>query len=141
MYRIILEEWLKKAIHDINKIVKELKPMMNTKQQLQTTNNRLMSSLDSSVESMTQEFNARKASTVKNRPKEYNKQGRSCNAEFGCIVYTGLQDDPDDENCLFLLHSKDLIKVSWHEVFELACYSKAPASWSKVFADCEDLRM
>jgi hypothetical protein len=139
MYEIISEEGFE-AIHpQINKIIKELKPMMNTKQRLQTTNDRLMSSLDSSVESITQEFKTRKASTVKNRPKEYNKQGRSRNAESGCIVYTGLQDDPDDENCLLLPQSKDLIKVSWREVFEFACYSKAPASWSKVFADCEDL--
>jgi hypothetical protein len=27
-----------------------------------------------------------------------------------------------------------------HEVFEFACYSKAPVSWSKGFADCKDLR-
>jgi hypothetical protein len=38
-----------------------------------------------------------------------------------------------------LPESKDLIKTSWSKVVEFVCYSKAPASWSRVFADSEEL--
>jgi hypothetical protein len=38
-----------------------------------------------------------------------------------------------------LPESKDLIKISWCEVAEFVCYSKAPALWSRVFADSKDL--
>jgi hypothetical protein len=100
--------------------------MMDTKKRLQTTLNRLTSSLDSGVESITQEYNVKKA-TKSQRPTEYKKQGRSRNAESGSIIYTGIQADPDDENYLMLPESKGLIKTSWCEVAEFVCYSKAPA--------------
>jgi hypothetical protein len=127
------------AIHpQLNKIIKDLKPMMNTEQRLQTTLDRLMSSMDSRVESITQEFNTQKASMAKNRPTEYKTQGRSRNKESGLIIDTGLQADAND-NFLYMPECKGLIKACWREVAKFVCHSKAPSSWSKVFADSEDL--
>jgi hypothetical protein len=128
------------AIHpQLNKIIRDLKPMMNTDQRLQTTLNRLMSSLDSSIESITQEFNTKKSSMTNNRPKEHKKSGRSRNRESGLIIDTGLEVDTHDANFLFMPECNGLIKACWREVTDFVCYSKAPPSWSKVFADSEDL--
>ena len=139
MYGILSEEGFEAVHPKLNKIVHELKPMVDTTQRLERTVSRLMSSLNDSIQRITQEYNLKLASRHSTaRPTTYNTTGRSRNHVSGIIFQTGLVGE-DDEECLRSGDGKYLIKTEWREVYEFLCHSKVPKSWSRIFEERDDI--
>jgi hypothetical protein len=136
MYGILSEEGFEAVHPKFNKIVHNLKPMVDTTQQLERTFSHLMSSSNDAIKRITQEYNAKLASWYSAaRPPTNSMTGRSRNHESRIIFETGLVGE-EDEECLLLADGKYLIK---REVCEFLCHSKVPKSWSRILKERDDL--
>jgi hypothetical protein len=109
MYGILLEEGFEAVHPKLNKIIHNLKPMVDTKQRLERTSSRLMSSLNNAVERVLQAYAAKLSSCYSVRSTTYNTTGRSWNHESGIVFETGLVGE-DNGNYLQSPDGKYLIQ-------------------------------
>jgi hypothetical protein len=112
MYGILSEEGFE-AIHPlINRLLADLKPIMDAEGRMQTLANRVHKSFNPKIENIKVEFRFKLRGRYHNRPKAYKKAGHSRNQTNGVVESYDLKGI--DGGTYFELENDDgIIKTSW----------------------------
>jgi hypothetical protein len=138
MFGILAEQGFEALHKNMNKINKDLKPMVDTNARQQTTFNRIQAGLNPEFDAIKWAYLNRRSERYTNRSKTYKTSRKSRKDDMVAIAIT-LDELLVDERYFEVDNSTHLIKENWKEVYQMVVQFKVPASWSKVFDDRDDL--
>jgi hypothetical protein len=137
MFGILAEQGFEALHKNMNKVNKDLKPMVDTNAREQTTFNRIQAGLNPEFDAIKWTYCDRKSERYTDRPKTYKTSRKTRKDDMVAIAIT--LDRLVDGRYFEVDNCTHLIKEEWKEVYEMVVHFVVPASWSKVFDDRDDL--